>query len=284
MLGKLKHKKTELKIKQNRIRRRFTDMSGDFLSAAGLLFAAALLCSLFIYTYGYLLSSPYFHVREVSVRGLKELTEKEILTAADIKFTHNLLAVNTEAVTRRVRGNSWVEEVYIGRELPGKLVMEVKERTPLALVKIAGEFYLMDVKGFIFKQLGKNDEVDFPVITGINGKNQIPTPLLLKTLNLLKTLSGSSEYPYLGMVSEINVDDLFGLSLILDHGLYLKLGSEGFEEKLKRLKPVLDDLENRGMKTGYLCVDLSDNSKVTVKRKNVPEKTEQGGKGRHYLI
>ena len=284
MFGKLKRKKTELKIKQNRIRRRFTDMSGDFLGAAGLLFAAAILCSLFIYTYAYLLSSPYFHVREVSVRGLKELTEKEVLTAADIKLAQNLLAVNTDAVTRRIRGNNWVEDVYIGRELPGKLVMEVKERTPLALVKMSGEFYLMDVKGFIFKRLGKNDEVDFPVITGISGKNHIQTPLLLNTLNLLKVLSESSEYPYLGMISEMNVDDLFGLSVISDNGLYLKLGSEGFEEKLKKLKPVLDDLENRGLKTGYLCVDLSDNSKATVKRKNVPEKTEQTGKGRHYLI
>lgn len=284
MLGKLKRKKTELKIKQNRIRRRFTDMSGDFLGAAGLLFAAAVLCSLFIYTYAYLLSSPYFHVREVSVRGLKELTEKEILTAADIKSAQNLLAVNTDAVTRRVRGNNWVEDVYIGRELPGKLVMEVRERTPLALVKMSGDFYLMDVKGFIFKRLGKNDEVDFPVITGIRGKNQIQTPLLLNTLHLLKTLSESSEYPYLGMISEAHVDDLFGLSLISDNGLYVKLGSEGFEEKLKKLKPVLDDLESRGLKTGYLCVDLSDQSKVTVKRRNVPEKTEQTGKGRHYLI
>jgi cell division protein FtsQ len=284
MLGKLKRKKTELKIKQNRIRRRFTDMSGDFLGAAGLLFAAAVLCSLFIYAYAYLLSSPYFHVREVSVRGLKELTEKEVLTAADIQSAQNLLAVNTEVVTHRIRGNNWVEDVYIGRELPGRLVMEVRERTPLALVKMSGEFYLMDVKGFIFKRLGKNDEVDFPVITGISGKNQIQTPLLLNTLNLLKTLSESSEYPYLGMVSEVNVDDLFGLSLISDNGLYVKLGLEGFEEKLKKLKPVLDDLESRGLKAGYLCVDLSDHSKATVKRRNVPEKTEQTGKGRHYQI
>jgi len=45
--------------------------------------------------------------------------------------------------------------VYVGRELPGKLVLEVRERTPMALVKQADDFYLMDVKGFVLKDWGK---------------------------------------------------------------------------------------------------------------------------------
>jgi cell division septal protein FtsQ len=85
-------------------------------------------------------------------------------------------------------------------------------------------------------------------------------------------------------MSEINIDNVFGISLISETGLFLKLGTDGFENKLKKLKPVLADLENRGMKPGSLCVDLSDESKVTIKRKNVPEKTEQKDKGKHYLI
>ena len=277
-------KKSGLKTKQNRIRRRFTILSEDFFAATILLFATVLLSVIFIYSYIFLISRPYFQVKEISVRGLRELTEKDILASADIKSTQNILAVNKNAVIRRVCANQWVENVYVGRELPGKLVLEVKERTPLALVKQAGDFYLMDVKGFVFKKLSKGDEVDLPVITGSADKEQIKSQLLLSTLNLLRTVSNSSEYSCLGKISEINIDNVFGISLISETGLFLKLGTDGFENKLKKLKPVLADLENRGMKTGYLCIDLSDESKVTIKRKNVPEKTEQGDKGKHYLI
>ena len=277
-------KKTGLKTKQNRIRRRFTTLSEDLFAATILLSAAVLLSIMFIYSYNFLISRPYFQVKEISVRGLKELTQKDILTSADIKSTQNILAVNKDAVIRRVCANQWVENVYVGRELPGKLVLEVKERTPLALVKQAGDFYLMDVRGFVFKKLSKGDEVDLPVITGIADNEQIKSPLLLSALNLLKTVSKSSEYSYLGAMSEINIDNVFGISLISETGLFLKLGTDGFENKLKKLKPVLADLENRGMKPGSLCVDLSDESKVTIKRKNVPEKTEQKDKGKHYLI
>jgi cell division protein FtsQ len=177
-----------------------------------------------------------------------------------------------------------VKNVYIGRELPNKLVLEVQERSPLALVKQGSDFYLMDGEGFVFKKLGKGDEVDLPVLTGFNAQDKTKSPLFLSMLNLLKTVSGSSQYAYLGTISEIHIDDVFGLSLISGTGLYLKLGMGGFESKLKKLTLVLADLEQRGMKNGYLCIDLSDESKVTVQRKNAPGRIEQGNKEKQYLI
>jgi cell division protein FtsQ len=277
-------KRSGLKAKKNRMRRRFTSISSDFFAAMGLLLTIAALSSLFIYSYNFLISRSYFEIKEISVRGLKELTEKDVLASAEIKPAQNLLAINTDAVIRRVAANQWVKNVYIGRELPNKLVLEVQERSPLALVKQGSNFYLMDGEGFVFKKLGKSDEVDLPILTGINAEDKTKSPLFLSTLNLLKTVSGSSQYAYLGTISEIHIDDVFGLSLISDAGLYLKLGIGGFESKLKKLTLVLADLEQRGMKNGYLCIDLSDESKVTVQRKNAPGRIEQGNKGKQYLI
>ncbi|MGP8153030.1 MAG: cell division protein FtsQ/DivIB [Smithella sp.] len=277
-------RRSGLKTKKNRICRRFSDISGDFFAAVGLLFVTVVLSSLFVYAYNFLISRPYFQIKEISVRGLRELTEKDVLASAGIRPAQNLLAINTDAVIRRVSANQWVENVYVGRELPNKLVLEVKERTPLALVKQDSDFCLMDAEGFVFKKLGKSDEVDLPIITGVDEKGEIKSQLLLSTLNLLKTVSESNQYAYLGTISEVHVDNVYGLSLIYNTGLYLKLGMAGFENKLKQLKLVLADLENRGMKKGYLCIDLSDESKVTVQRKNIPERKEQGNKGKQYLI
>jgi cell division protein FtsQ len=277
-------KRSGLKAKKNRIRRRFTSISGDFFAAMGLLLAIAALSSLMIYSFSVLISRPYFEIKEISVRGLKELTEKDVLASAEIKPAQNLLAINIDAVIRRVTANQWVKNVYIGRELPNKLVLEVQERSPLVLVKQGSDFYLMDGEGFVFKKLGKSDQVDLPVLTGFNVQDKTKTPLFLSMLDLLKTISSSSHYAYLGTISEIHIDDVFGLSLISGTGLYVKLGIGGFESKLKKLTLVLADLEQRGMKNGYLCIDLSDESKVTVQRKNAPGRIEQGNKGKQYLI
>jgi cell division protein FtsQ len=59
---------------------------------------------------------------------------------------------------------------------------------------------------------------------------------------------------------------------------------DGFEGKLKQLKLVMADLEKRGIKKGSLCVDLCDESKITVQRKNAFVRTDQDKKNRRYRI
>ena len=274
--------KTSIAAKKNRLRRRIANGTGEFAGAMGLLFSVAALCLLFIYAYSYLLSMPYFEVKEVSVRGLKELTEKDILTLAAIPAQQNLLAVNIEALGKRVSANPWVKNIYIGREMPSRLVLEVRERNPVAMVKQSSDFYLMDNEGFVFKKLGKGDEVDLPILTGIDGKEKGKSKLLLSTLNLLKTMSASGRYNYLGAISEVNVDDIFGLSLLTDAGLYLKLGTGNYENKLKQLNVVMADVEKRGMKKGYIFVDICDVTKITITHKNVTGRPEPGKKGKQY--
>lgn len=274
--------KTSLEAKKNRLRRRFVNGIGEFIGAIGLLISIALLCFLFIYAYSYTLSTPYFEIKETAVRGLKELTEKDILTLASIPPRQNLLAVNTDSLVKKISANPWVKNVYVGRELPGRLVMEVRERIPVAMVKQASNFYLMDNEGFVFKKVGKSDEVDLPILTGAGSMKKEKSKLLLSALDLLKTISTSGRYNYLGAVSEVNVDDEFGISLLTDAGLYLKMGMGDYENKLQQLDVVMIDLEKRGMKKGYICADLRNVAKITIQRRNALGKTESGKKGKQY--
>ena len=274
--------KASIEAKKNRLRRRIAGGIGELAGSLSLLCSIALLCLMFIYAYSYLTSCSYFEIRETSVRGLKELTEKDILTLAAIKTRQNLLTVNTELMARRISANPWVKNIYVGRELPGRLVLEVRERIPVALIKQASNFYLMDSEGIIFKKMGKGDEVDLPIFTGFRGEEKEKTGLLLGIFDLLKKISASGRYNYLGSISEVHVDEVFGLSLLTDAGLYLKLGRDDYENKLKQLNVVMADLEKRGLGKGYICVDLCDITKITIQRKNAVGRTEPGKKSRQY--
>jgi cell division protein FtsQ len=276
--------KTSIAAKKNRLRRRIGGGIGDFAGAVGLLFSVAALCLLFVYAYSCLMSTSCFKVKEVSVRGLKELTEKEILTLAAIPSQQNLLALNTEALVKRVSANPWVKNVYVGRELPDRLVLEVRERTPVAMVKRASDLYLMDNEGVAFKRVSRGDDVDLPLLAGIDGKEKEKSKIFLNTLNILKTVSASGKFNYLGAISEVNVDDVFGLSVLTDTGLYLKLGKDNYESKLKQLNVVMADLEMRGMRKGYIIVDICDIKKITISHKDISGRSEAGKKGRQYRI
>jgi len=52
--------------------------------------------------YTVLLCAAIFSDKRSSGARIKKLTEKDIMTLADIKSSQNILAINTDAVTRRV--------------------------------------------------------------------------------------------------------------------------------------------------------------------------------------
>jgi cell division protein FtsQ len=276
--------KVNLEARKNRLRRRMIGALGESLGALSLLAAATVLGALFVYAYSTILSSPYFSIREVSVRGVKELTEKDILAMAKIRMRSNILSVNTDAMAKRISANPWIKSAYVGRELPDRLVLEVQERTPIALVKQAGALYLMDVDGFVFKKLSRADEVDLAILSGVDVRAKSPSMLVGEALKLLEKLSTEDQHTFLGEVSEIHVDEVFGLSILTDKGLHLKLGRENFAGKLNQLHVVLADLEKRGLKNGHLFVDLADISKVTVQRKDALGKAQDQKKGPQYRI
>jgi cell division protein FtsQ len=279
--GKLR---VSLEARKNRLRRRLLGGLGESLSAVGLLFAATFFSTLFIYACCALLSADYLEIKEVSVRGVKELTEQDILALANITPHANILSLNTDAVEKRISANPWVKQIHVGRELPDRLVLDVRERKPIALVKQSGAFYLMDAGGFAFKKLSKGDDVDLAIVTVVNIQDQLQSGLLADALKLLETLSGADHHVYLGTVSEVHVDELFGVSILTDKGLHLKLGRDNFAGKLQQLNVVLADLEKRGMKNGHLFVDLADIAKVTVQRKDALGKAREKKEGPQYRL
>jgi cell division protein FtsQ len=126
----------------------------------------------------------------------------------------------------------------------------------------------LDIDGVAFKKLEKNDEVDIPVLNGCYSDDN-DSALFTKSLELLRYLSASKEFPTIRNIAEIHGHEVFGLSLFTDSGLCIRLGFDSYENKLKRLNTVMADLERRNMKLGFLLIDLNDPAKIAVQKKNV---------------
>jgi len=261
--------KTRLETRKNRFKRHGKNILTEISKAVILVVVVFAITAAMIQGYHYIVSCSYFHIKETIVRGCKELTEKDVLALAAIKPFQSLLAINPDAVIKRISSSPWIKDVYVGRELPNRLVIEIRERTAVALVKKDSGFYMLDPEGIPFKKLQNSDETDLPVLSGYYTEARTDTELLAKSLELLKFLSTVKDFPAINRVSEINGHEVFGFSIYTDSGLCLQLGFDNYENKLKRLAPVMDDLDRRNLKPGFLLIDLSDPTKITVQRKNV---------------
>ena len=158
--------KSRLETKKYRLQRRSKHILHELLRTALLLGVISIVGAVMIFGYNFTISSPYFQIKEIIVHGCKELTEKEILSYAAIKPSQNLLAINLGTIARRIESNPWVKEVLVGKEFPNRLIIDLQERTAVALVKNDNGFNLLDLDGVAFKKLEKSDEADIPVLNG----------------------------------------------------------------------------------------------------------------------
>jgi cell division protein FtsQ len=270
-----------LRVRKNRLQRYSGHFFRDLAAGALIILATLLVTSTLIFLYNYILSDPYFRIQETVVRGCQEVTEQEVLTLASLHPHQNLFSVNPEKIARRIERNPWVKKANVGRELPDRLIMEVHERIPLALVEKQQSFQIVDREGIIFKRLAPDDSLDLPVLTGCYKNGILQTKLLKKSLELLTYLSDTKQAPVLfENLSEVHLDEIFGLSLITDTGLCLVLGVDDYVNKLNALPAVLKGLEKKNIDMALLHIDLRDTAKITVqsKAKSVPPKTTVPGK------
>lgn len=271
-----------LRIKKNRMQRFFFLYFREMMGCVLILTATLTLTFGFIYAYSYVLSDPAFRLRDVVVRGCREVTEQEVIAVASLSPGQNLFSISLKKIAHRIERNPWIKEVRVGRELPDRLIMEIEERIPLALVERNNRFKIVDQDGVLFKDLGRKDNFDLPILTGCNNDERIQSDLFKKTLALLMYFSDAKQgvIAY-DNISELNLDEIFGLSLITNTGFCLAMGFDDYQNKLRFLPPVLEGLRKRKVNMGLLHIDLRDPGKITVRDgvRMAPLKADSAGKG-----
>jgi len=89
-------------------------------------------------------------VREVRVTGVTILTAPQVRQAADIRAGTPLARVDLAAVRERVSRLVPVDRVSVSRDWPRTIVVQVMERTAVAVVPQDKEFLLVDRAGVAF--------------------------------------------------------------------------------------------------------------------------------------
>lgn len=97
------------------------------------------------------LESPVLDVDEIAVAGTAVVDEAAIADAAGIDVGAPLLLADLGAAARSVEALPWVEEASVSRDLPGRVVVEVAERTPSATVSAGGDTVLVDRAGKVLE-------------------------------------------------------------------------------------------------------------------------------------
>lgn len=88
-----------------------------------------------------------FEVRNISVRGTKNLNELKVYELALADNRRAMPFLDLDAVRGRLMGLSWVQDARVSRQLPDTLVIDIVERRPVAVLKKVDRLVLIDATG-----------------------------------------------------------------------------------------------------------------------------------------
>jgi cell division protein FtsQ len=202
---------------------------------------------------GYLvaLSTPIFKLEDVSFKGIKRVSQAQLLQKGGLENGVNLLALNLMEVKKNMESTPWVKSVYLHRELPNKLLVVVSEQQPIFLVLVQQDLYYLNEEGILFRKSEMKDGASIPLLTGLEKKDWTPTGQLKPAIHqelvsLQRVLSQGGDPFYPNKLSEVHYDPDCGFSLFTkERGIRITLGKEEIPARIKRLERVWSELEKR---------------------------------------
>ncbi len=187
--------------------------------------------------------NPLFTLRELQVTTDGRLKPELIRRYAELEALDNIFNFDIDEARKELLRVPLIEEVTIRRELPGRVVIRVVERVPLARMPMpgAGLEMAVDRTGFIIgpSAVGPGlPRLEGVVEPGVHPGGRLATPLVLQALELLDACDRSR----LGQSVRIAVVDLTPGDHFLLHlagGERARLPARDMEAKLRDLAQML---------------------------------------------
>jgi len=145
------------------------DSPRRLIKVLALLFASlATLFGSFIIT----VRSEFLDVDQIEIRGLTRLTFNEISNSLDFEINSRLVGLNISESEEALTKLPWVEVAHVDRSWSGLVVVNVRERRPVALVLSApSEWVLVDRSGGVLTGPLVNPS-SYPRLSGVRAASE----------------------------------------------------------------------------------------------------------------
>lgn len=96
--------------------------------------------------------SPLFKIDKIEVKGMSKITEKEIITRSEINEGENIFMVNSNSAINKIKTNPYIETVTIQKQLPNKILIEIKERQATYALNYKGKYVYINNQGYFLEE------------------------------------------------------------------------------------------------------------------------------------
>lgn len=187
---------------------------------------------------------PCFNIKYIDVAGIEKVSQALLTERSAVNYEDNIFKINIKKARKRIEEIPYVESVKIKRKLPNIVIIEAKERKPIAAVPAGEGFELIDSEG---RFLEKVKETNLAVIQGLNVKIQEgkfigeENPEFMNNFrSLIKLLEDNT---IKDRITNYTVDKNNKITFVIDNTKSVILGEEtNIEYKLLLLESAINEL------------------------------------------
>ena len=125
-----------------------------------------ILIGILIGTLIYILLSPLFNIKDVTVTGNNKLSGEEIISLSEIRTEENIFKTSKNDIKNRIKTNPYVENVKIRRKVPDKVEIIVVERVATYMLPFANSYVYINNQGYMLEITSQ--KANLPIITGFS--------------------------------------------------------------------------------------------------------------------
>lgn len=93
-------------------------------------------------------SMVFFEVETITAAGTQRYSQEQIVSACGIEEGENLFLLDKEAAAERLQEKlPYLRDIVIRRRLPGSVIIQVEESSPVAALEVANGWWYMDEEG-----------------------------------------------------------------------------------------------------------------------------------------
>jgi len=193
--------------------------------------------------YQFLSSAQWFRVQDIVVTGVEDSMREALIKLSGITDEDSLLSVDIAAVERTIKKHPWIKDVSVTRSFPRTLHIEVHHEEPIAVV-VLDRMCLMDREGVLFKDIEKDDPIDFPIVTGLSRGDEGVSGHLKRVGSFLTTYSLWSAVLPARDLSEVHVEEDGALSVYFNELPFrVSFGRGDFSKKIISLQRIIKHLQ-----------------------------------------
>ncbi len=222
-----------------------------------------------------LFSSNLFNIKTIDVSGNVKLSDEKIISLSSLELYTNIFKFKKTNIEKKIKENSYIENVKITRRFPNTVNIEIEEREARYMLQFADSYVYINNQGYMLEI--SNEKLELPILVGfttdlsnIKAGNRINVDDLKKMNTVIKIYDSAKLNELNELITKIDISNSKNYSIeMASKGKIIYLGEcsnySDLKTRMLYLKSILEKTE--GM-SGELFLDVDLNSeKIRFKEK-----------------